>query len=112
MRCSPIANANRRNYIESESMNESEDRRIWFFRCREDGDDNHMICVEYQTDCKIEASKALRAEYGLAADESRRLRMTFHEYCALLRCNNEGDHNQKVYQAIQRVFFELAAVRN
>ena len=63
------------------------------------------IATEYDTASQSEARAMAQREYGYAIRGSQRRELTFAEYCAVLRCNNEGEHIQKVWQAMLRIVF-------
>lgn len=93
-------------------------RWLWVFEVFEQPDSG-MPCVfskymatEYNTDSVEVAMQRAIAEYGYVIRGAQRRELTFPEYCALLRCNNEGEHNQRVWQAMLKIVFtgSLASV--
>jgi hypothetical protein len=63
------------------------------------------IMTEYGTEWHSEARSMAAKEYGYTIRGGQRRKLTFEEYCAVLRCNNDGEHNQRVYQAMLRIVF-------
>jgi hypothetical protein len=61
--------------------------------------------TEYPTDRFAEAVNMAEREYCCSVRGAQRRALTLPEYCAVLRCNNEGEHNQKVWQAMLRIVF-------
>jgi hypothetical protein len=71
------------------------------------------IATEYGTESPKVAKDIAIQEYGRGIRGAVRRELTFEEYCAVLRCNNEGEHNQRVWQAMLRIVFtgSLSSVR-
>ena len=63
------------------------------------------IAMDYQTQSAIEARTFAELEYGVTIRGSQRRELTFEEYCALLRCNLEGERGTRVWQAMLRIVF-------
>jgi hypothetical protein len=87
-------------------------RFVWVFEVMDGPGSNDKpwefvkyIATEYDTERHSEARGMAAKEYGYTIRGCQRRELTFEEYCAVLRCNNEGEHNQKVWQAMLRIVF-------
>lgn len=87
-----------------------ENRFVWVFEVM-DGQgtlDNpwkfkKYIATEYATEWHSEARNWAMLEYGYVIRGAERRELTFPEYCALLKCNDEN--SPEVYQAILRILY-------
>ena len=87
-------------------------RFVWVFEVM-DGPGAHekpwqfvkYIATEYGTDHCSRARETAEREYGVTIRGSQRRELTFEEYCAVLRCNIDSPHGQRVYQAMLRIVF-------
>lgn len=80
-------------------------RWLWFFKLIEPPGKSQYLCASYITEDPDEATQWAEGEYGITVEGAVRRFLTWHQYCALLMCNREGDHGSKVYDAIQEVFY-------
>ena len=87
-------------------------RFVWVFEVMEPPSDGECvwklvkyIATEYDTEWHSEARSMAAKEYGYTIRGAQRRELAFAEYCALLRCNNEGEHNEEVFQAMLRIVF-------
>jgi hypothetical protein len=85
-------------------------RFVWVFEKMERHADRvwqfvEYFMTEYLTEDESEAVAIAKHEYGYVVRSAKRRKLTCEEYCAILRCNNEGEHNQKEWQAMLRIVF-------